>query len=261
MTYLSDKSKKDKKYKKYSIYAVILIAFVYFWPSVHSKIFPVLEPAAIFYGDSKTSFIKIPSALSTYFSSRSLLAEKNRALELDVERLENELAEKDEIIKENNFIQENVSDKPSSVLVMYPIMRDITTMYSTVLLSKGFKDGVEENDMVYIRGRNPACVIYSVSDKTSLCKFLSASGVVTEGVTSSSSIVLSLSGNGGGSFIADIPRGTDVTIGDTVYLASDKTMELGNIVDVNRDDQATSWKVYIRSMYNPVTSSVFYLKK
>lgn len=80
MTYLSDKSKKDKKYKKYSIYAVILIAFVYFWPSVHSKIFPVLEPVAIFYGDSKTSFIKIPSALSTYFSSRSLLAEKKELL-------------------------------------------------------------------------------------------------------------------------------------------------------------------------------------
>ncbi|MFA6608799.1 MAG: hypothetical protein WCT07_02725 [Candidatus Paceibacterota bacterium] len=261
MTYLSDKSRKKKRYFNYGIYTCILIAFVYFWPSIQRGLYPFIEPTIVGYGESKSTITKIPSEIRTYFSSRSELSSQVNSLELTIEHLENELAEKNGIIKENNFIQTNEVNTSPSTLIMYPVMRDITTMYSSLLLSKGYKDGVEEKSLVYIRGRQPVCFISLVYDRTSLCKLLSAYGVSTDGVVASSSIILTLIGDGGGTFITNVARGTNISVGDTVFLASDPSMVLGNIVDINRDNQATAWRVYVRGMYNPTTSSVFYITK
>lgn len=261
MTYLSDKSRNKKQRLPYLVLLIILISVFYFWPTLRVKIYPYVEPVVILYSQSKNTLTLIPSSMRTYFSSREELSARNASLMLTIERLENDLAKNDAFIKENNLIQTSGVNSQTSTLVAYPIMRDLTTMYSTVLLSKGFKDGVEEKSIVYLRGRQPVCIVEEVFDRTSLCKFLSASGVITEGATASSSLVLSLVGNGGGFFIADVVRDTGVTVGDAVYLASDQSMLLGTITSVTRNDQATSWRVYVRGTYNPVTSAVFYLNK
>ena len=261
MTYLSDKARSKKRYTKYGVYALLLLVVVYFWPTLRTKLYPYAEPVIVSYSSSKLAFIHVPSSVKLYFSSRAALSAHATALELDVERLENALAEKDAILKDSHFIEISGSHVPSSTLVMYPSLRDVTTIYSTVLLSKGFKDGVEEKSLVYLRGRQPVCSIAEVHDTTSLCKLLSAPGVVTEGVTASSTSLLALTGIGGGSFVADVARETVVAVGDVIYLARDQGMVLGTVTDIIRDDQATSWHVYVRGSYNPVTSSVFYMDK
>ncbi len=261
MTYLSDKYNNKKRRSYYFVLAIILIALFYFWPSIRAKLYPYVQPIIVSYSKSKNILTFIPSSIHTYFSSRNTLSAQNTALLLTIERLENNIAEKDAIIRENNILETSGTQLTSSTLVMYPLIRDLTTMYSTVVLSKGFKDGVEENSLVYLRGRQAVCTIVEVSDRTSLCKLLSASGVTTEGVVASSSLVLSLVGNGGGSFISDVVRDTGVAVGDVIYLASNPTMTLGQIVNITRNDQATSWRVYIRGLYNPVTSSSFYMNK
>lgn len=261
MTYLSDKSRKSKKYTRYSIFVFLLIVIVYFWPTVQKKLFTVIEPVVVFYSKSKSTFLILPSSFNTYFSSRNQLSKKVESLELTVERLENELAEKNGIIKENNFIEVGSIHEKTSTLVMYPVIRDVTNMYSSILLSKGYKDGIEEGSIVYVRGRQPVCTIVSVYDSTSLCKLLSAPKNAIEGVVASSSLTLSLIGDGNGAFISEVAHGTNVSVGENVYLVSNQTMMLGTIVDIVRDEQATSWHVYIRGVYNPIKSSVFYLTK
>lgn len=184
----------------------------------------------------------------------------NKSLELEIEKLENSLAEKDAIIRESVLMQEGKDANSSPVLVMYPVAEDITKLYSTILLSKGYKDGIEKGSLVYIRGMQPVCEIIEVYDKTSLCELLSRGNRTTEGVTSSSTITLSLVGEGGGSFVASIPKDMNVIVGESVYLRSNPTYMLGTVVMVKEDDQATGAKIYVRGAYNPVTSSVFYLK-
>ncbi len=266
MTYLSDRKQSKNKLKYYLFFVVVLGFLVYGWPTVRVKVYPYIEPIIFGYGSTKHAFTILPTSVQSYFTSRSSLIEKDRALELNIERLENALAEKDAVLREQELLALNgTTPAPSqSTLVMYPIMRDITTLYSSIVLSKGFKDGVELKSLVYVRGRQPVCVITEIYNKTSLCTLLSASGQSVDGVTTSSassSTVLTLRGNGGGAFVADVPRDTVITIGDTILLRSDQSMTLGTVVSVTRDNQATSWHVYVRGAYNPVTSSIFYLSK
>lgn len=244
---------------RYASALVLLLLVVYYWSALRSFVYPYIEPVVRGYSSTKGTITLMPSFVSTYFVSHKILAEKNTQLEIAIERLENELALRDAFIREQDLTRDAELSNSPSVIVMYPLTEDITKLYSTILLSKGFKDGVEEGSFVYVRGRQPVCTITEVHDQTSLCELLSKGKRVTEGVTASGTVMLSLSGVGGGNFIAEVPKTTPVSVGDNVYLRNDPSLQLGSVVSIKEDDQSTGMKLYVRGVYNPVTSSVFYM--
>lgn len=259
MTYLSGRSKLRKTYAGYALAVVLLLLVAYFWAPIRTFLYPYIEPAVRGYSSTKGAVSFVPSFVSTYFVTHKTLAEKNAQLEVTIERLENELASRDAFIKEERLIRDAALPESPSTIVMYPIAEDVTSFYSTILLSKGYKDGVEKDALVYVRGLEPVCTIIEVYNETSLCELLSKGKRITEAVTASGTVTLSLSGIGGGSFVAEIPKITEVFLNDDVYLRSNQAMKLGTIISIKEDEQSTGKKVYVRGLYNPVTSSVFYM--
>ena len=263
MTYLSGKAQQKKNYIKYVFLVSIFLIMVIFWLPIKKYSYTFLEPLAIHYGYTKTSFTFFPDFFTTYLVSHKTLAEKNKNLEIEVERLENALMDKDAVLRESGLGSEVLlaaTSSGNSPLVLYPIMQDMTKMYSTILLSKGFKDGVDIGDIIYVRGNQAACTIKEVYNSSSLCLLLTSSGVKTEGVTSSSSITLTLVGRGG-HFLADIIRDTPVSVGEIVYMRSNPKVILGTVKEVANNNQDTSWHVFVEGAYNPVTSSIFYVQQ
>lgn len=264
MTYLSGKAQKRTTYKKYALIGVVFFLFVASWPLSKKFLASTLEPAVLGYGSAKQSFVVFPEFFSTYIISHRTLAAKQQELESKVEDLENRLAEKDAIIRDALFEDSVSSSTDISLrtrhLVMYPLMQDVTRLYSTVLLSKGFKDGVTVGATVYMKGYQAVCTVKEVYDSTSLCTLFTASDIVTEGVTSSSSIVLSLTGRGG-HFLANVPRDTPVSLGEKVYLRSNQKMLIGVVKQILNNNQDTSWHIFVEAPYNPVTSSIFYVQQ
>lgn len=259
MTYLSGRSKLRRTYAQYASAIALLLLVIYFWKDVRAFLYPYVEPIVHGYVSTKGALTFVPSFVSTYFTSHKSLAEKNAQLEVTIERLENDLAARDAFIREQEFIKEAALPGSASVIAMYPLAADATKLYSTILLSKGYKDGVEEGGLVYVRGLQPVCTVVEVHDRTSLCELLSKGKRTTEAVTASGTVALTLSGIGGGSFFAELPKGTSVSVGDDVYLKSDQAMKLGTVISVKDDEQSTGMKIYVRGMYNPVTSSIFYM--
>lgn len=259
MTYLSGKAKSRRAYIRYGSMVVLFLLVVYYWGAIRTFFYPYVEPGVQRYASTKGAIKIMPSFVSTYFVSHKTLAEKNAKLEVAIERLENELATRDASLREQGLVKTSGVAETSSVLVMYPLTEDVTKFYSTILLSKGYKDGVEEGGVVYVRGLQPVCTIVSVYDRTSLCELFSKGKRDTEAVTASGTVMLTLSGLGGGSFISEVPKVTAVSVGDDVYLRSSPSLRLGSIVSIKEDDQSTGMKLYIRGTYNPVTSSVFYM--
>ena len=234
--------------------------FLYYWPAVRAVLYPAVEPGTRGYGILKSFGNLVPSFVSTYVTTHKDLYERNAELEREIEVLENKIAERDAAIREYNLsLSGSVPEAEGRVVVLYPIMEDKTNLYSTIILSKGFKDGVPKNAIVYVRGQQAVCEIVEVYDRTSLCELLSKGGRQVEGVTSSSSVVLTLAGMGGGDFTADLPKGTPITQGETVYLRSNQVFVLGTVVSVQDDDQATGMRIFVRGAYNPADSSVFYM--
>lgn len=263
MTYLSGRAKKRKSYTQYAIFFAIFLAVVLLWPVVKKYSYTTLEPAVVGYGSAKQSFTVFPEFFSTYLTSHQSLAARQKELEAQVEELENKVAEQDAIIREN--ISEDTSTSTDSTIksrhiVMYPLMQDVTKLYSTLVLSKGFKDGITVGEVVYMRGYQAVCTVKEVYTSSSLCVLLTSSGNTIEGVTSSSSITLTLVGRGG-SYIANVARDTPVTVGETVYLRSNQKMVLGIVKQVLNNNQDTSWHIFVEGPYNPVTSSVFYVQQ
>jgi cell shape-determining protein MreC len=266
MTYLSGKAAKKRQTIKRLLYVGFLILLTIFWTVFKSNLYPILEPVVVAYSGIKGTLHGVPQFFSTYVTSRTTIIQRNKTLEVTIENLENEIAEKNAKIQELELIkQETDGNSSNSVLVMYPLMGDITRLYSTIILSKGYKDGVEKDSYVYVRGLQPVCIIKEVYTSTSLCKLLSSSGENIEAVVESSSsstvVSLTLTGRGGGTFLGDVARDTPVAVGDKVVMKSDHSMTLGTVVDVLHNNQDTSWHVFVRGAYNPITSSIFYLRK
>lgn len=263
MTYLSGKAQKRKTYTRYAIFGVVFLVIVFLWPFVKKQFYTTLEPAVVGYGNTKQSFTVFPEFFTTYLTSHRDLVAKQKALETTIEDLENRLAEKDAELRESFFWNDTATSTEESIkkplLVMYPLVQDVTKLYSTVILSKGFKDGVTVGVTVYMRGYQAVCTVKEVYAASSLCVLLTASNNVTEGVTSSSSINIALTGRGG-YFLANVARDTPITVGEKVYLRSNQKMILGVVKQVTNNNQDTSWHVFVESVYNPLTSSVFYVQ-
>jgi cell shape-determining protein MreC len=264
MTYLSGKAQQKRKYIHYGVSFIIFIMVVFFWPRLRPTLFGVIEPALVGYGSVKESMVVFPEFFSTYLVSHKKLVTQQKELEQEIENLENALADKDALLREKikEEIDTPLSSAPYSsthIIVMYPLMEDISKIYSTLLLSKGYKDGIIVGATVYLRGNQAVCTIKEVYTSSSVCQLLTAFGQTVEGVTSSSSITLSLVGRGG-HFLANIARDTPVAKDEIVYLRSNPKMILGKITHVANNNQDTSWHVFVEGAYNPITSSIFYVQ-
>ncbi len=263
MTYLSDKANKKRKGISYVLYAALFFVVLFAWPLFKKFVAPVVVPGAGKYAEVKSSFSVLPEFLRTYMTSHRELVEKDKALETEVEKLENEVAEKDAALREFSALSSASSGEGSILqkpLVMYPLIQDPLHLYSTILLSKGYKDGIDIGDRVFVRGRQVVCTIKEVYTSSSLCLLLTSSGATTEGVTSSSSIALSLVGRGS-YYLGSVVRDSSISIGEKVYLRDNPSMTLGTVTDISHNNQDTSWYVFVRGAYNPVTSSIFYAQK
>jgi len=263
MTYLSGRTNKKRVYTKYALYISVFLIVVFFWPFVQKHIYAFLEPAVIRVGVSKNSLLVFPEFFNTYVTSHKKLVAEQKQLQATIETLHNKVAEQDMLLRESSLYDTLIDASSTGIgnkpILMYPLMQDITSMYSSIVLSKGFKDGIIVGDTVYVSGRQAVCTIEEVYNSTSRCRLFTSANVTTEGVTSSSSITLSLVGRGG-HFLANIVRDTPVTEGETVYLRSNPKIKLGKVQSVLQNDQDTSWHVFVESGYSPVTSSIFYVQ-
>lgn len=262
MTYLSGRTYKRKRYTLYGVCISMLFLVVMFWPFIQTHTYPVIEPVVTRYGITKSSLVVFPEFFRTYSTSHKTLIARQHELEITIEQLENTLAEKNALIKEYAAQGDSsgaTEPKRQAPIILYPFMQDITKLYSTLLLSKGFKDGITIGDIVYVRGNQAVCTIKEVYTASSLCLLLTSSGVITEGVTSESAIMVTLVGRGG-HYLADIVRDTQVSKGEKVYMRSNPSFVLGTVQDIANNNQDTSWHVFVQGAYNPLTSSVFYVQ-
>jgi cell shape-determining protein MreC len=256
MTYHSVKKKQTPRSLYIGVSILLVFLFCFFWTSFRGVFIPIIVPLAERYGVAQTFVGKGIIALDDFFVSKKKIAKENRNLLLTIERLENELAlSKSELKEYTTLVRDGVATS-SIVVVMYPLVTDYGTMYSTVLLSKGFKSGITEGSLVYVRGRQAVCTVINVYTNSSLCKLFSGYGETTEAVVGSTTVYLK--GDGGSAFIAEVPKEDSVKEGDAVYLKKDQSFIVGEVVHVERDAQSAFWKMYVKGAYNPLTSTLFY---
>jgi cell shape-determining protein MreC len=259
MTYLSARQKRYGKIVRVVLLIATVLLLTVFWKQARSFLYPVFIPFAKGYAVVRDAIVEVPNTISIYFSTRQEDEAKIRALSLEVERLENEITR---IQRNNPEVEDATSTEKLFIqgsIAMYPVITDITRLYSTITLSRGFVDGITEGKVVYIKGYQAVGLISQVYKSTSMMTLYSAPGKVTQAIIKESQIMVSLEGQGGGSFTIDVPKTIDIQVGQTVYLAEDQTMIVGTVSSVRNDPQDTFVRAYVRSPYSPTKANTFYV--
>lgn len=225
----------------------------------------MFEPVTVRFFEVGGNVIGVPRFIQTFFSSHLQREQTIKDLEQRVELLENENQLYASRVRELTPLTEVQATSTKgehflATITMSSLAQDYTRLYATVIFNKGFRDDVEVGDTVFLRGRVAVCSVTEVYARSSVCSLFTAYGKTTEGVTASSSVVLTLLGRGG-HYIASVPRDTPVAVGEQVFLRDDQSFALGNVVDVIHNNQDTAWHVFVKSDYNPVSSSLFYIQK
>lgn len=261
MTYLSVKPRQKKRYTYLLVLGAMLLVISIFWISVKRAMYNTVEPTLFVYGSAKHLLSFVPESVRTYVTSHRTLAMRVEQLTEEQELLRNELANKSAQVLELEGLLGYVHDTGTheKVIVAYPLTGDITSLYKTIILSKGFKDGVTVDSIAFISGNQVVCRIKEVYTATARCELLTASDVITEGVTSSSSIVLTLSGRGS-AYLANVPRDTPIEDHETVYLRSNPRFVIGEVKQVLHNDQDTAWHVFVEGAVNPRNASRLYVE-
>lgn len=264
MTYLLDRNRKRKNIKLF-FGTVLFFIVIVFWSPVKNFSYPVLEPVLIFVVSIKDFVFSVPENISVYFHSKNYYDNRIKNLEQNVEDLENKLANDEDIIRSQDLLNDvrnnlSTSTKSPKIIITNPLLKDWSSIYDTIILSKGFSDGVSVSDIVYIRGMNPVGKIEKVHSKTSELYLFSAGGNKIDGVLKDEKSI-PLVGVGGGNFIANLPKDFSISIGDNIYYASKGGGLIGTVSDIKNEIQDTFLKVYVKGKYNPMDVNNFYIEQ
>jgi len=261
MTYLLDKSRTRKRNTKIVVGIIAFLFVVFFWSTVRNVSYPVVEPVLVVSSNGTSALISWPKDVIGFFKTKIYYENKVDYLEQSIEELKNKISIQEDLINKQNLLN-GIAEKReiSKLVVANPLIRDITSIYGTIILSKGFSDGVHAGDLVYIKGFLPIGFIETVHDNTSELKLFSSSDNKVDGVLASEKSI-SLIGIGGGSFIANLPKDFQISIGDEIYYGPRGGGVLGQVSDIKNDIQDTFLKVYIKGEYNPTDVNNFYIEK
>ena len=240
---------------------VFFIVQSVFWKQIRKVTYPVVIPVVSVVSGVVDGVFYIPSFFSTYITFHKTSSERIDALEKNIELLENKVASQNGELEQYIAKDELKSKVYSTTLEVYPIAQDLYFLYSTMLITKGFSDGIEEGMIVYTRGYEAVGIVTQVYGSTALVSLLSASGNKVDAFIQENKMTLSLVGAGGGNFTAQIPKDLDVVIGDNIFLTQNPTMNLGTVVDIVGTQQDFFKTVYIRGAYNPAKQRNYFVDK
>lgn len=260
-TYLSDRKKQYSHWTRLTLLVIFLLVVSFFWKQIKVNTYQIVLPIASVVVKVTDGVFSIPSFFSTYITTHKTSSERIGVLEKNIELLENKVASQDANLE--HYIAKDELQKNGHLVTLevYPIAQDLYFLYSTLLISKGFTDGVEEGMIVYTRGYEPVGTVTQVYSNTALVSLLSASGNKVNGFTGENKTILTLIGDGGGNFIAQIPKDVEVVIGDNIFLSQNPVMKIGNITDIQNSQQDFFKTIYIRGIYNPVKQNNYFIDK
>ncbi|TSC69570.1 MAG: Uncharacterized protein G01um101456_129 [Parcubacteria group bacterium Gr01-1014_56] len=199
------------------------------------------------------------SKLNTLFSS----FQGNYQLALENKQLQDALASSSVLLLDRQVLySENLELKnrlgrvpPNMTSILGNVInRPPGTPYDTLMIDIGKRDGVSEGDLVSAGGSVYIGVITEVYTNTSRVVLFSAPGeahaatLLQESATTS--LAISVEGQGGGSLKAQVPQGVIVEIGDEVLFPSLVPEFVALVVAVEEKSQASFKTIYLQLPVN-----------
>ena len=234
MSYL--RQRKNKK-KKIFIIATVSVFFVLLTVSFYIN-HSVFSGAAHSIGGP---FWRVTGGISekvspafSFFSSRAGLVSENEELKRKIEEMERDSLDKHALKFENRELREMLEMRPKEGSVMsYVLARPPRVPYDVLVIDGGRNDGFSVGDKVFFGESVILGEIREVYRKTSLVVLYSSSGEDVDVYVEDGESILVAKGRGGGKFVLEAPRNSEISEGDYIFNTGDRVSLLAKVVAVD----------------------------
>lgn len=247
-----DNRRKGKKRIALFVASVLLVYGIFFSP-----IAPFFSGVA---QTAATPFWKVGHSLGdtfrpflSYFSSRRELYLENKELKAQIDSMTAKIADRDLLRDENKELKKLLGreDEAKRVLAMV-LAKPSQTPYDTVIIDAGEGAGVSKGDMVVFENM----VVGEIDDvflTSSRVTLFSTSGATTTVTVGDIGIDAEAVGLGGGNFEILLPKNSEVSIGDTIYLSDIEPRMFGVVEKIESGTKDAFERVLFKSPVNPFT--------
>lgn len=232
-----------------SFFGIVLVAL-----TVSVVVLRVVVPSAFFYiatpilriGNTVT--LQTEKIVSIFTNTQKLITERDTIF------AQNMVLARENLILEAR-VQELTALMGTSSPVSQGIVADVLSRppespYDMLIVDAGGSSGVKIGDMVLARGGIPIGYIVTITSQTAQVRLLSSSNATTTSWVGATRIPIILHGSGAGTFVAYIPRGAPVTVGDIVFASSYRVRPVGTVIRIDTQPTAVARTLYIRPFVN-----------
>jgi cell shape-determining protein MreC len=210
--------------------------------------------------------VEIKNAVGGTFYTLFASFSHTYALVTENQRLRETLASTSVVLLDRNMLYiENLELKnrlervpPQSIAILATVLnRPPATPYDTLLIDVGKQQGIMAGDFVAAGGLVYIGRVQEVYGTVSRVILFSAPGEVYSAIlhiqAATSTLAISVSGQGGGSLTAEVPASTQVNIGDDIELPSIMPELIAKVVAVTDNSQASFKTIYAQLPVNIYT--------
>lgn len=251
MHFLLDKKSKKRIYFIFGAIGFVLILLFVFGKSI----FPFLSSST---RNVANSSISVANELKDNVVLSSLLLRSKKGLAKELINLQKEntnfvgINEKlGALQKENEELKEIFSRSISKDLILSAVVaKPNRSLYDTLLLDVGTRDGISIGDKVYVNGNILVGSMDSVNEKTSIASLFSTPGREFDALFVDSDVTVPITGHGNSSFRVDFPRDFPLEIGSLVVFPDMRTTVIGTVREIKGDPRDPTKTVFIESPVN-----------
>lgn len=246
------KSKPKQKFPWRSFWAIIfllsLFSIFYLFPNNTRSFF---YASSMPFWSGRNFFLNMVSDTKEYFRTKASIISENIYLKNELDSLKLKQVDYDEILRENqkikNIGEENLKQDRviSRVLSKPPI-----SPYDTFVVSSGEKDGVVVGNKVYISNNTIVGIVKGVTLENSVVELFSNSGLKQEVTLTRTGTTYTIVGRGGGNFVLDVPKDTDIVWGDVFVFPDNNLSIIGNVYFIDSNSQSAFKVIYVKLPVN-----------
>ncbi len=260
MNYLLDKktvfTNRQKKDNRVSLLLVLLLIIVLY--AFGSLVFPVisrpvlLAATPVLEANGRTfSFLR---NTADFFSTKRSLVHENNRLKGEVRELEADLFMAGTRLADLTELDALVPDAAAEdYLIGRVTARPRSLPYDVLLLSVTDDSRISVGSPVTWRGGILLGEIVQLSGHSAKVKLYSSPGVKRRVLIGDDKITGVLTGQGGGNFTVELPRGLEIPVGARVFLAAQPEWILGVVGEVERKAENPFQTIYIQTPINIYT--------
>lgn len=180
------------------------------------------------------------------------LKRENMLLKEEIARISDALADRNFLRAENarlkNFLGRDVS--PGEYILAGILARPDDSLYDTLVLDAGVKEGVRSGDFVIAPSHTVIGKIAETRSETSKAILFGTPGETLAVIIGEHDIAATALGKGGGTLLVRLPRGADVEMGDLVTAPGASLSIIGSVVHIEKNPSDSFQELLIESNAN-----------